>query len=83
MASNKSLSEKELLEGMTSYNAHVDELATISLAEFGFELSEAEYKMAMKRIEALLDATPNTEEGDELEKLVSLVDAYENNHHPI
>lgn len=83
MASNKLLSEKKLLEGMTSYNAHADELATISQAELGLELSESEYKVAMKRIEDLLDATPGTQKGDEFEKLISLTDAYESEHYPI
>ncbi|MGB5446590.1 MAG: hypothetical protein WBM99_13930 [Psychromonas sp.] len=81
--SKKIFSEKELLEGMTPYSAHADELATISLSEFGFELSESEYKMVMKKIEGAFNATPNTQESDDLEKLISLVDAYENKHHTI
>lgn len=45
--------------------------------------SEQDYKRALKRIEALFDAEPGTPEGDELELLVSLVEAYEDLHHPI
>ena len=78
--SKKFLSEKKLLEGITPHNAHDDELAPISFDEFGTELSETEYKMAMKRIEHIFDAVPNTQEGHELEKLILLAEAYENKH---
>ncbi len=33
--SNKRLSEKDLLEGLTSYTVHSDELATISEKDWG------------------------------------------------
>lgn len=46
-------------------------------------ISKQDYKLALKRIEALFDAEPGTPEGDELEMLVSLVEAYEDLHHPI
>ncbi|WP_311567880.1 hypothetical protein [Photobacterium arenosum] len=81
--SKKKPSEKELVEGLTPYNAHADELAEVSFTEMGIDASESDYKMALKRIEALFDAEPNTPEGDELEKLISFVEAYENKHHPI
>jgi len=68
MMSKKFLSEKKLLEGITPHNAHDDELAPISPDEFGTELSETEYKMAMKIIEHTSDAVPNTQEDDELRK---------------
>ncbi|SFQ35058.1 transcriptional regulator [Enterovibrio norvegicus] len=45
--------------------------------------SEQDYKLALKRIEALFDAEPGTPEGDELEMLVCLVEAYEDLHYPI
>lgn len=45
--------------------------------------SEQEYKRALKCIETLFDAEPGTPEGNELEMLVSLVEAYEDLHHPI
>ncbi|RDL34248.1 hypothetical protein BC461_04600 [Photobacterium damselae] len=44
--------------------------------------SENEYKMVLKRIETIFDAEPGTPEGDELEKLVSWVEAYEEKHFP-
>ncbi|MBF4254123.1 hypothetical protein EA007_25205, partial [Vibrio anguillarum] len=66
--SKKRLSEKELVEGMTPYTAHVDELASVALDELGLELSESDYNTALKRIESLFDAAePGTPEGDELE----------------
>lgn len=76
--SKKRLSEKELLEGLTAYTAHADELATVSWDELGLKFSESNYKAAMKRIESLFDvAEPGTSEGDKLEKLVTWVEAYE------
>ncbi|MFA0056403.1 hypothetical protein [Vibrio echinoideorum] len=81
--SKKRLSEKELLDGITPDTAHADELATVSLDELGLEFSESEYKAVMKRIESLFDvAEPGTPEGDELEKLVIWVEAYEEEHFP-
>lgn len=38
---------------------------------------------ALARIEQLWDAEPNTPEGDELEVLVTLVQAFEEEHYPI
>lgn len=79
----KMLSEKELLEGITPDSAHADELATCSWEEMGLELSENEYQTALKRIESLFDvAEPDTPEGDELETLAALVEAYEEKHSP-
>lgn len=81
--SKKRLSEKELLKGITSDTAHADELAAVSWGELGLESSESNYKAAMKRIEFLFDvAEPGTPEGDELEKLVSWAEAYEEEHLP-
>lgn len=45
--------------------------------------SEIDYRMALIRIEALFDAEPGSPEGDELELLVSFVEAYEEEHYPI
>ncbi len=42
-----------------------------------------DYNEAMKRIEELFDASPNTEEGDLLELLVTLVEVYEQKHFKI
>ena len=40
-------------------------------------------KDALKRLEAIFDAVPNTNEGDELEILGVLIDNYETVHFPI
>ncbi len=45
--------------------------------------TEDDYNKAMQRIDALMDALPDTEEGDELDVLATLVEAYERNHFPI
>ena|SRR6267378_2874405 len=45
--------------------------------------SERDYRKAMKLIDGLIDAKPNTPDGDRLEILVTLVDAWEEKHHPI
>lgn len=80
---SKKLTEKELVEEMTPYTVHSDELAAILWEELSLEPSEGDYKAALKRIEDLIDAEPNTPDGDELEKLISLVEVYENEHYPI
>ncbi len=49
----------------------------------GEEMTETEYKLALARIEELMDAEDDTLEGDELERLVTLVEAYEDEHYPI
>ncbi len=45
--------------------------------------NESDYRMAMSRIEALWGAPLATPEGDELEILVTLAEAYERQHHPL
>ncbi len=45
--------------------------------------TEDDYDNAMLRIGALMDAVPGTEEGDELDVLATLVEAYERDHFPI
>ena len=45
--------------------------------------SEAVYTQTLERIDTLMDATPGTPEGDELDVLATLVDAYEDVHFPI
>lgn len=42
-----------------------------------------DHRNAVARIEKLMSATPNTPEGDELDVLATLVDAYEAKHYPI
>ena len=45
--------------------------------------TEEDYTLALKRIEALMDAEANTPEADELELLATLVEMYEEKHYPI
>lgn len=45
--------------------------------------TKAEYKAALREIEALFDAPDNTPEADRLEVLVMLVEKYEAQHYPI
>jgi len=45
--------------------------------------NEEEYETALSRIDELMDAAPNSSEGDELELLTTLVEIYEKKEHPI
>ena len=45
--------------------------------------TKADYNSALKEIESLMSAEPNTEAGDRLDVLVTLVEAYERKHFPI
>ncbi len=45
--------------------------------------TEADHKAALEEIERLWGAKSGTPEGDRLDILATLVDAYENQHHPI
>lgn len=45
--------------------------------------SEADYQSALKEIEKLFGAQPGTPDGDHLEVLVTLVEAYEDEHYQI
>lgn len=45
--------------------------------------TKADYRMALKHIEALMDAKPRTSAGDRLDVLVTLVEAYERAHFPM
>jgi Predicted transcription regulator containing HTH domain len=45
--------------------------------------TEADYEAALQEIEALMTAEPNTPDGDRLEVLVTLVEAYEAKHFPL
>jgi HTH-type transcriptional regulator / antitoxin HigA len=45
--------------------------------------TEEDYHLALKRLEAIFDAEPDTQEGDELEVLSFLIDSYEKEHFPI
>ncbi len=46
-------------------------------------MTDADHERAMGRIETLFDAKPGTPEGDELDRLVTLVVAYEQERFPI
>ena len=45
--------------------------------------TEADYEAALAEIERLFDVTPATPEGDRLDVMVTLVEAYEAQHYPI
>jgi HTH-type transcriptional regulator/antitoxin HigA len=45
--------------------------------------TEQDYKDALKRLELIFDAAPNTAKGDELEILGVLIDNYEKINFPI
>jgi len=45
--------------------------------------TERDYQNALKQIEKLWDAKPNTAKGDRLEVLITLLEAYEEKHYKI
>jgi HTH-type transcriptional regulator/antitoxin HigA len=45
--------------------------------------TKKDYQAAMKRLEVIFDAKPDTPEGDELEVLGILIDKYEQEHYPV
>ncbi len=45
--------------------------------------TEKDYQDALKRLDVIFDAAPNTKEGDELEILGALIDDYEKIYFPI
>ena len=45
--------------------------------------TEVDYEAALQEIDHLMDAEQNTTEGDRLDVLVTLVEAYESKHYPI
>jgi HTH-type transcriptional regulator/antitoxin HigA len=45
--------------------------------------TKADYRAALKEIEPLMMAKPNTPEGERLDVLVTLVEAYERKHYPM
>jgi HTH-type transcriptional regulator / antitoxin HigA len=45
--------------------------------------TKSDYEEAMRRIEAVWGAAPGTPEGDELDVLVTLAEAYEREHYPV
>jgi HTH-type transcriptional regulator / antitoxin HigA len=45
--------------------------------------TERDYRQALKEIEGLMDAKQNTPEGNRLEVLVTLIEAFERKHFPL
>jgi len=45
--------------------------------------TENDYQEALKRLEIIFDALPNTKEGDEAEIISLLIENYENQYYPI
>lgn len=45
--------------------------------------NDADYQAALEEIERLFDAAPDTPEGDRLEVMVTLVEAYEEKHYSL
>jgi HTH-type transcriptional regulator/antitoxin HigA len=45
--------------------------------------TKADYRAALKEVEALMAAERDTPEGERLDVLVTLVEAYENRHYPL
>ena len=45
--------------------------------------TKADYRAALKEVEALMAAERDTPEGERLDVLVTLVEAYENKHYPL
>ncbi len=45
--------------------------------------TDADYRAALAEIEALMNAEPDTPDGDRLDVVVTLVEAYEARHFPI
>jgi HTH-type transcriptional regulator/antitoxin HigA len=45
--------------------------------------TDADYRAALKEIENLMSAAPDTPEGEKLDVLVTLVEAYEARHYPL
>ena len=45
--------------------------------------SDADYRVALKEIETLMSAQPDSPEGEKLDVLATLVEAYEHKHYPL
>ena len=45
--------------------------------------TDADYRTALKEVESLMMAEPNTPEGEKLDILVTLIEAYERKHFPL
>ncbi|MBK7492573.1 MAG: transcriptional regulator [Nitrosomonas sp.] len=45
--------------------------------------TDADYRAALKEVESLMTAKPNTPEGEKLDIMVTLIEAYERKHFPL
>ncbi len=45
--------------------------------------TDSDYHAALKEVESLMSAEPNTPEGEKLDVLVTLIEAYEHKHFPL
>jgi len=45
--------------------------------------TDADYRAALEEVETLMSAEPNTPEGEKLDVLVTLIEAYEHKHFPL
>lgn len=45
--------------------------------------TDTDYREAIKEVESLMTAEPNTPEGEKLDVLVTLIEAYERKHFPL
>lgn len=45
--------------------------------------TDTDYRAALKEVETLMTAKPNTPKGKKLDALVTLVEAYEHKYHPL
>ena len=45
--------------------------------------TDADYRTALKEVQTLMTAEPNTPEGEKLDVLVTLIEAYEHKHFPL
>ncbi|EGF90239.1 XRE family transcriptional regulator [Asticcacaulis biprosthecium C19] len=50
--------------------------------QYEFLRTESEYQDALRRLDTLTGAPPGSPEGDELQALLDLVAAYEDDHFP-
>jgi HTH-type transcriptional regulator/antitoxin HigA len=57
-----------------------DEVRTMNIKPIK---TEADYRATLKEIESLMEAQPGTTEGEKLDVLSTLVEAYESKHYPI
>ena len=48
-----------------------------------FRSTDADYRATLKEIEMLMTAEPDTPEGEKLDVLVTLLEAYESKHYPL